>query len=141
MKNNGFTLIETILVFALMGVLILFVVPKIPTDFGYMDKMAEEFLNDARFIQMESMKYPKPIYQIYVHPNDRKYLLMNEYITIKEVNFNERYSINYTGMGGLRFNNDGTPINAGTFTIKDNKTNKVKSVTIVPTTGRTIIVE
>lgn len=141
MKNYGFTLIETILVFALMGILILFAVPKIPTDFGYMDRMAEEFLNDVRFIQMEAMKYPKPIYQISVYPYERKYLLKNEYKRIKEVNFNERYSISYTGSGGLSFNNDGTPVNAGTFTIKDNKTKKEISVTIVPTTGRTIIVE
>lgn len=141
MKNNGFTLIEIVLVLSLIGILTLLTVPKISADFGYMDKMAEEFLKDARFIQMEAMKHPKPIYQIYVHPNERKYLLKDEYKIIKEVNFNERYSINYTGMGSLRFNIDGTPINAGTFTIKDNKTNKEKNITIVPATGRTIIVE
>lgn len=141
MKNDGFTLFEIIAVFSLIGILIAFGVPKITTDFGYMDKMAEEFLMDVRFIQMEAMKYSTPLYQITVNSNEGKYYLRDEFSIVKTVLFKDRYTINYTGTGALYFNIEGTPVHPGTFSIVDKKTNKSKSVTIVPTTGRTIILE
>lgn len=141
MKNDGFTLIEVITVFSLIGIILTLCVLKINTDFGYMNKMADEFLNDVRFIQMESMKYPTPRYQLSVISNERKYYLRDEYKIVKTVVFKNSYTIEYTGMGALYFNIEGTPIHPGTFTIVDTRTNRSKSVTIVPTTGRTIILE
>lgn len=141
MKNDGFTLFEIITVLSLIGILMAICVPKITADFGYMDVMAEEFLADVRFIQMEAMKNPTSIYQLSVNPSERKYYLKDEYKVVKTVKFKERYSIRYTGTGSLYFNNDGTPIYAGTFIIVDTKTGKSKSVTVVPATGRTIILE
>jgi len=140
-KNDGFTLFEIITVLSLMGIVMAICVPKMTTDFGYMDKMAEEFLTDVRVIQMEAMKNPTSIYQLTVNSSERKYYLRNEGKVVKTVKFKERYSIKYTGTGSLYFNYDGTPIHAGTFIIADTKTGKSKSVTIVPATGRTIILE
>lgn len=141
MKNDGFTLFEIITVLFLIGILLAFSIPKITTDFGYMDKMAEEFLADVRYIQMEAMKYSTPLYQITVDSIEGKYYLRDEFSNIKTVSFKDRYEIDYTGMGALYFTIEGTPVHPGTFTIFDKKTNKNKSVTIVPTTGRTIILE
>ena len=142
MKNDGFTLIEVITVFSLIGIILAISVPIIDTDFWYMDNKAEEFLTDVRYIQMEAMKYPTPRYQISVNSRQRKYHLKKDGNKIvKTVAFKDRYTIDYTGVGALYFNIEGTPINSGTFTIVDTKTNKSKSVTIVPATGRTIILE
>ena len=141
MKNDGFTLFEIITVLSLMGILSAICVPKINTDFGYMDKAAEELLADVRFIQMEAMKNPAKTYQITVNPLERKYYLRDEIKVIKTVALKERYSIDYTGNGSLYFKSEGTPVHAGTFTILDGKTKKSKRVTVVPTTGRTVIVE
>lgn len=142
MKNDGFTLIEIITVFSLIGIILAVSVPKITTDFGYMDKMAEEFLADVRFIQMEAMKYPTPRYSIRFEPVVRKYYLKDENNNIvKTVSYKDRYTIDYTGTGDLYFNIEGTPVHPGTFTIVDRSTRELKSVTIVPTTGRTIILE
>ncbi len=141
MKDDGFTLFEIITVFSLIGIIAAICVPKITTDFRYMDKMAEEFLVDVRYIQMEAMKYPTPRYQLSVNPGERKYYLKDEYKVVKTVSFKDRYTIDYTGMGTLYFNIEGTPVHPGTFTIVDTKTNESKSVTIVPATGRTIILE
>lgn len=141
MKNDGFTLIEIITVFSLIGIILAVSVPKITTDFGYMDKMAEGFLADVRFIQMEAMKYPTPKYQLIVNSGERKYYLKDENSIVKTVSYKDRYTINYTGNGALYFNIEGTPVHPGTFSIFDTKTNETKSVTIVPTTGRTIILE
>lgn len=141
MKNDGFTLFEIIAVLSLMGIVLAICVPKINTDFGYMDKMAEELLADVRFIQMEAMKNPANIYQLTVNPSKRKYYLRKDIEVVKTVILKERYSIDYTGKGSLYFTNEGTAIHAGTFTILDGKTKKSKRVTVVPTTGRTVIVE
>lgn len=141
MKNDGFTLFEVITVLSLIGIVLAICIPKITTDFGYMDKIAEELLADVRFIQMESMKNPANIYQLTVNSSERKYYLRDGIKTVKTVILRERYSISYTGKGSLYFNYEGTPIYAGTFTILDDKTKKSKSVTVVPATGRTIILE
>lgn len=141
MKNDGFTLLEIVTVLSLIGILLAICIPKIDTDFGYMDKIAEELLTDVRFIQMESMKNPANIYQLTVNYSERKYYLRDGIKVIKTVILKERYSIDYTGRGSLRFNSEGTPSNAGTFTILDGKTKKTKSVTVVPATGRSVIVE
>ncbi len=141
MKNDGFTLLEVITVFSLIGILIALSIPKISADFRYMDKIAEEFLGDARFIQMEAMKGFAAKYQIAVYSGTGRYYLKNNTLIIKTVKVKERYKIKYTGEGELYFNADGTPINPGTFTITDTKTKEEKSVTVVPATGRTIIKE
>ncbi len=141
MKNDGFTLFEVITVLSLIGIVLAICVPKINADFGYMDKTAEELLSDVRFIQMESMKNPSSIYKLTVNSLAGKYYLMNGLNVVKTVNLKERYGISYTGEGPLYFNNEGIPIHAGTFTILDGKTKKSKSVTVVPTTGRTVILE
>lgn len=142
MKNDGFTLIEVVTVFSLIGIILAISVPKITTDFGYMDNKAEEFLADVRYIQMEAMKYPTPRYRITVNSVDRKYYIkVDGSKIVKTVSFKDRYIIDYTGVGALYFNIEGTPVHPGTFSITDTKTNEIKSVTIVPATGRTIILE
>lgn len=141
MKNDGFTLFEIVTVLSLMGIVFAICVPKINTDFGYMDKIAEELLADVRFIQMEAMKNPANFYQLTVNSSEKKYYLKHGMDVFKTVCLKKRYSISYTGEGSLYFNNEGTPVYAGTFTILDNKTKKSKSVTVVPATGRTVIVE
>lgn len=141
MKNDGFTILEIIMVFSILGILLMLSVPKLTTNFGYMDRMAEELLNDVRFVQMEAMKYPTPKYKISVGTDNRKYLLMDEHKIVKTVLFKKRYELTYTGTGDLYFTIEGEPANAGTFTIKDTETNELKSVTIIPATGRTIILE
>ncbi|MGD9567342.1 MAG: prepilin-type N-terminal cleavage/methylation domain-containing protein [Sedimentibacter sp.] len=140
-KNDGFTLIEIITVFSLIVIILAVGVPNITTDFGYMDKMVEGFLADVRYIQMEAMKYPTPRYQISVNSVERKYYLKDENKIVKTVSFKDRYTIDYTGTGELYFSIEGTPVHPGTFTIVDTETNEKKSVTIVPATGRTIILE
>lgn len=141
MKNDGFTLFEIITAISLIGIILAISVPKITSDFGYMEKISEEFLIDVRFIQMEAMKYSTHNYKISVNSEKRKYYLMDGTESVKTVLVKDRYTIKYTGIGELYFNFNGTPIHPGTFTITDTKTNKSKSVTVVPATGRSIILE
>ncbi len=141
MKNGGFTLIELVVTIAILSIVLSITLPKISIDFGYMDKMANEFVMDVRYIQMENMKNPSQNYKIRIYEDIGKYTVNNSDVVEKKVTFKERYIIRYSNTGSIGFNGEGTPVNAGTFTIIDTMTNETKNVSIVPTTGRTIIKE
>ena len=143
MSKNGFTLIETVVTIFILILLFTLAVPKLDLDFAYMDKMANEFAMDIRYVQMESMKRPGSEYNISINKTENCYYVIKEEDKVKTVKFKERYKINYSNsnMGFIGFTYEGMPVNAGTFSILDTKTNEIKEVSIVPTTGRTIIKE
>lgn len=143
MNKKGYTLIEIITVFSLIGILIAFSVPKITYDFGYMDNVTEELLKDVRYIQTEAMKNPLNSYKLTVNPSVHSYYILNSQNNdvLKTVKLKDRYIINYTGTGDLYFNSEGVPIHPGTFKITDSKLKKYKEITVVVATGRTIIRE
>ncbi|MDW5299133.1 MAG: hypothetical protein SA378_03195, partial [Sedimentibacter sp.] len=105
--------------------------------------MANEFAADIRYVQMESMKRPSSGYRISIDKSVGCYYVFKNAFIEKTVLFKERYKIDYTNpnMDSVGFTYEGIPVNAGTFSILDTKTNKIKEVSIVPTTGRTIIKE
>ncbi|HCX62344.1 prepilin-type N-terminal cleavage/methylation domain-containing protein [Sedimentibacter sp.] len=144
MNKKGYTLIEIITVFSLIGILISLGIPKITNDFGYLDNSLEELLRDVRYIQTEVMKNPSNSYKISVDSIEHSYYIVNSRNNnkvLKSVKLKNRYTISYNGNEDLYFNSSGTPINPGTFEITDTRLNKSKKVTVVVATGRTIIVE
>ena len=62
---------------------------------------------------------------------------------LEDIELANRYKIDYSNqnMESVGFTHDGTPVNPGTFTILDTKTNETVKISIVPTTGRTVIKE
>ncbi|MEL7649816.1 MAG: type II secretion system protein [Sedimentibacter sp.] len=143
MSKCGFTLIETVVTIFILMLLLTLAVPMLDYDFAYMDKMANEFAMDLRRVQMESMKKPGTEYTISINRAENCYYVKKEAATVKLVKFKERYKINYSNsnMDAIGFTYEGMPVNAGTFSIFDTKTNAIKEISIVPTTGRTIIKE
>lgn len=143
MGNKGFTLIETIVVIFVLSIIVSMQFIIIDSSYGYQDKMAKEFVNDVRHVQMESMKKPNSNYLISIDIYKGVYYVYNNTIIEKTVTFKKRFAIDYSNvnMKNISFTYEGTPLNAGTFSIKDTKTNKIKEVSIVPTTGRTIVKE
>ena len=143
MNKKGYTLIEIITVFSLIGILITLSVPKITYDFGYLDNISEELLRDIRYIQTEVMKNPLHSYKLTVNPSAHSYYILNSQNNdvLKTVKLKDRYIINYTGTGDLYFNSEGVPMHPGTFKITDNRLKKFKEITVVVATGRTIIRE
>lgn len=140
-NNSGFTLIEIIVTIAVISIVLAVAIPKIDIDFGYLDKMASEFVTDVRYIQTEHMKSTDSDYEIKIYKNTNTYDVRQKLDVEKVVRIKDRYSIMYNNGDTISFTNTGIPINAGTFTITDKKTLKSRKVSIVPGTGRTIILE
>lgn len=140
-NNNGYTLIEVVIAMAIFSIIIALSVPRIDLDFGYLDKMASEFAMDVRYIQTDHMKMADSRYEIKLYTNSNTYDVRKNLDIEKVVCFKKRYSIMYNNGDTISFTKEGTPINAGTFTITDKKTMETKKVSIVPGTGRTIILE
>ncbi|HHZ02823.1 MAG TPA: prepilin-type N-terminal cleavage/methylation domain-containing protein [Tissierellia bacterium] len=143
MSNKGFTLIELILTISILLIVLTIVVPVLNRDMFYMEKMANEFITDVRYVQMECMKNPYATYRISINKDEGCYHVLNNTVKEKTVEFKSRYKIDYTNinMQSIGFTYEGIPLNAGTFRIIDTRTNEIIEVSIVPTTGRTVIKE
>lgn len=142
MRNKGFTLIELMVTISILCIVMALAVLIIDTDIFYMEKMADEFVMDVRYIQMECIK-TFGNHKISIDIDNRCYYVFDNSVIIKTVIFKNRYQIDYSNlnMDSVGFNIEGIPLNAGTFKITDTKTNKMIEISIVPTTGRTVIKE
>ena len=138
-NNNGFTLIELIATISIMILLLSMMVLRFDISSGYMEKMINELAMDVRNVQMENMKIPSAGYNVKIY-SDKYYIRRNMDIE-KKVNFKNGYTINYNNGDSISFTYDGKPKKAGTFTITNTRTGKIKQFSIVPVTGRTIISE
>ncbi len=142
MCNKGFTLIELVATVSILCIVLALAVLIIDTDIFYMEKMADEFIMDVRNVQMECIK-TLGNHKISIDIDNRCYYVFDNSVIIKTVIFKDRYQIDYSNknMASIGFDIEGIPVNAGTFKIMDMKTNKMIEISIVPTTGRTIIKE
>ncbi len=140
-NNNGFTLIEMVVTIAVISIVLAIAIPKFDLDMEYMGKMASEFAMDVRYVQTEHMKTASSDYEIQIYNSTNTYEVRQNLNVEKVVKFKDRFSIMYNNGNTISFTNDGTPVNAGTLIITDTKTMETKKVSIVPGTGRTIILE
>lgn len=126
-----------------MSIVFSLAVLAIDVDVFYMEKMADEFVMDVRYVQTECMKSTSGTHKIGIDIDNRCYYIYDTTFIEKTVRFKNRYKINYTGenKGLIGFTFEGVPTNAGTFKITDTKTNKIIEVSIVVATGRTVIKE
>jgi prepilin-type N-terminal cleavage/methylation domain-containing protein len=143
MGNKGFTLIELTVTISILCIVVALAVLVIDTDMFYMEKMADEFVMDVRYVQKECMKSTTGTHKIGIDIDNGCYYIYNNSVVEKTVVFKNRYHIDYSNknMKSVGFTFEGIPINAGTFKIMDSQTNKIKEISIVPATGRTVIKE
>lgn len=143
MCNKGFTLIELVVTISILFIVLALAVLGIDTEMFYMEKMADEFAMDVRYVQMECMKSTSDGHIISIDIDNGCYYIFDNAVLEKTVKFKNRYHIDYSNnnMDYVAFTYEGIPINAGTFKILDTKTNEIKEISIVPTTGRTVIKE
>lgn len=143
MCNKGFTLIELIVTISILCIVLALAVLVIDADMFYMEKMADEFVTDVRYVQMKCMKNTSGTYKIRIDIDNGCYYIYNNTVVEKIVIFKDRFHIDYSNknMKSVGFTYEGIPINAGTFKILDTRTNKIKEISIVPATGWTVIIK
>ena len=126
MNNKGFTLIEVMLVLALIGVVSLIVIPKLDADFGYLDSYSKDLLYDIRFVREETMR-GKNGYKIKLEADSYKVLIDD--IEQHERDLKDKYEIIYTG-DNISFIADGI-LKEGAQTITIRKKDLSEQVQIV----------
>jgi len=144
LNKKGFTLIELIVTIALLAILFSIVVPRINTDRYYMEKIAKELLYDLKDIKVKNMTSENKTYTITFFTD---FYILKEGTNAgikqyKKVELKEDYEFYYSnGNQNLTFNYRGSPSQAQTITFKNLKTEVIKQITIVPVTGRILLIE
>lgn len=120
-----------------MMILLAFAVPRFDMSSNYVDKVVNELIADVRYVQMENMKAPSSGYEIKIYSD--KYYVRQKMTIEKTVNLKKGCIIKYNNEDTISFTYGGEPKKAGTLTVDYN--GKIKKISIVPVTGRTIILE
>ncbi len=141
-NNSGLTLIELIIVLAILSILVSLIVPKIDSTNYRLKTEARLLCNEIRDLRLKNMT-ESLLYKIYIHsdnyqlhegPSQLKRWDVESGIKISD-NFGDE-NISYTK---LSFNNNGAPNYSGTITIKDINSGKYMEITIVLATGRVLL--
>ncbi len=142
LNKKGFTLIELIVTIGLLIILFSIVVPRINTDRYYMEKISKELLYDMKDIKVKNMTSENDSYTMTFYP-DYYILKVGTNTGIKQykkVELKEDFLFTYS-FQNLTFNYRGSPSHGQTITLKDIKTEAIKQITIIPVTGRILLIE
>ncbi|MFA5524046.1 MAG: type II secretion system protein [Tissierellales bacterium] len=137
-SNKGMTLIELLLVISILALSLTIVIPHIERrDYNLMtsSRMLRDDIRNVRYIRMtEGKNYSISLEGV-------QYTIKEGVKVVKRVKLEKDFKIthNFTG-GNISFNHNGSPSYGGTITIFDNKKNNYCEITIVPATGRILLI-
>jgi|LGVF01.2.fsa_nt_gb prepilin-type N-terminal cleavage/methylation domain-containing protein len=150
MDKKGFTLVELVVVLGLMSVIVMIAIPKLSIDGFYLDSVAEELVCDIRYVKNMDMAEPVKSCSIMLSNDLEHYdhcfysVRMTENVMnriVRKVDLRKGYEINYNVSPDIMFNANGTPKHAQTITILHQSTGNFREITIVPNTGRILLLE
>lgn len=135
--KKGVTLIELLLVLAIISMIILITVPRIKTTNYWLKSNSKMLRDDIRYIRYMKMVEGKNCkillgydhYCVVENGRERKRVVIENDLKIVH-NFYD---------GNVYFSHIGSPNQGGTIKIIDDKTNKYCEITIVPATGRVLL--
>ena len=140
MNNKGYTLIELVVTISLVVVVTAIFVPKLNYNRSYLKAFSDELLYDVRDLRTKSMTKGSANYSIVFDTDKNIYYYKEGTNVIKSVELDSDYEFDlYTST--ISFNFNGTPDNAQTIRIRNKKTGDYKEISIVPNTGRILLVE
>lgn len=143
MNNKGVTLIELILTLAIMAIIMVIVIPKTNNN-SYLNSISKELLYDIRDLRVKSMTTDDTFYSMVVATN-RYYITKSSKQgrkIIKLVDLKANYTLYSSNIKRkVEFNYNGRPRYPTTITIMNTKTNRRKQISIVPDTGRILLIE
>lgn len=150
MDKRGLTLVELLVVLALMSIIAIIGLPRLPFDSFYLDSLAQDLVYDIRYVKNIDMSEPDKSCSIMLSNDLSHYdncfytLRMTENImpkVVKKVDLRKGYTISYNVSPDIMFNANGTPRHAQTITILHTSTGNKREITIVPYTGRILLLE
>lgn len=136
MQNRGMTLIELILVIAILGIITSICLPKNNIRDYKLHSQAKLLTNEIRVIRHKVMT-EGGFHGIILQEN--YYMITNGITHSKIVELGEDIYLGDNLGKQVKFNPDGSPRNAGSIIIQDKKTMKYYDITIVPYTGRILL--
>ena len=138
MQNKGFTLIELIIVIAIIGIIASICMPKNRVSDYKLHSQAKLLTSEIRMIRYKVMT--EGSFESIVI-NENSYSIVNDSKVINKVELDENFYITENLGSKIKFNLNGTPLKGGSITIKDKNTQKSHVITIVPYTGRVLLKE
>ena len=139
MQSRGMTLLEVIVVIAILGILTAICIPKNTIRKYNLHSQAKLLTNEIRMIRYKTMtEGGSPIISL----NRNNYKILEGSSHIKTVELGDNISLNnIVKMKKIRFSPSGSPRDAGSIRIEDKITTDYYDITIVPYTGRVLLKE
>ncbi len=137
--QKGFTLIELIVVLAALAMLLSLGVPRMQkssSELLAISKTLRDEIRYARTMKMTEGKNYRLVFQ------EHSYILSEGPKRIKEVLIGQDFAINQNFTGNeIYFSFNGAPLsNGGTITITNKVSKKYCKITVVPATGRILLI-
>ncbi len=138
-SNGGMTLIELLFVISILSISLAIIIPKIERRDYYLMTSARALRDDIRSIRYLKMTEGK---SYLISLEGTQYTIKEGHKVIKRVKLEKDFKItNNFPKGEVYFSYNGSPNSGGTVTIFDNKKNKYCEITIVPATGRILLID
>lgn len=138
MQNKGFTLIELIIIIAIMSILASICIPKNKIRDYQLHSQAKLLTNEIRMIRYKTMT-EGGFDSIII--NEENYLIVNGSEVTKNVQLEDKFHLSENFGRQIKFDLKGMPRSGGSITIKDRQTKRSHVITIVPYTGRVLLKE
>ena len=140
-NNKGMTLMELLLVIAILALFISIVMPKVERRDFHLITCSKMLRDDLRYIRFAKMAEGK---NYFISLEEKQYTVKESAKIIKRVKLEKDFKImhNFSNSGSvnLSFSYKGAPtLGGGTITIFDDKRNRYCEITIVPDTGRILL--
>ncbi len=130
-------MIELLIVVAIIGIILSIAVPRIKIYSFSQKSQSIKLCSDIRMIRLLKMT-EGGYYKINLQRDS--YYVMNGTKLIEKVNMTDGNEILY-GQQKIEFSYTGAPSNGTTITICNKKTSKDYKITIVPASGRVLLIE
>ncbi len=140
MQSKGFTLLEVIVVIAILGIITAICIPKNTIRKQRLNSQARLLTNEIRMIRYKTMtEGGSPSITL----DESGYKILEGSSHVKTVELGEDIIIgnNLTNRARMRFSPSGTPRHPGSIRLLDTVTMDYYDITIVPYTGRILLKE